>query len=222
MDTPAVIDGYLGRGRDDIPALQKIRRTDRSEVFAQERIAMRDQLVAIGPEVIPPMLRAISEKLSKLSPSFLVGEEVVLAVAQCILRNAEEVVNCIGAVGRPSLLSALLDFSPVVRSLAAAFLVFAGTPDKTDVVILEQLFGREQDPAARIAMGGALLCFSGTCSKGSRAMAKQTVTTWAERIEPGWKSQAKRQGFDEERVLTLIVTVGHLESFVYPLAKSQA
>jgi hypothetical protein len=226
MDLQETLDGYLGTARENVPGLELYNRRQEMLGNLPGRIARRegerDQLAALGPTVILPMLHAATVKISKTAkagPNLIIDEGFVVGYIQSVIANTEEVVARIGNSAIPDLLAALQDPMPVVRSLAAACLALL-EPAKRDTAVLEEIFEREGGPVARIVLGGALLYFARMSSKNSLSKARKEVTDWADKNRPDWRPLVRNQGIDQDRGLGLVVVASCLDALVYSQARA--
>jgi hypothetical protein len=224
------IDGYLGIAREDVREVALL--TSQAEmrglldIRIAKRNAARDELAARGHAIVLPILQVATAKLSGIAPpnpESLYGGGPTVGLIKCIVANAQEVVVRIGPTAIPALLAAALDPTPAVRSLAAASLALL-KPDRGDIALLEQLYRREEDPATRVAMAGALLYFARLCSHDGLARARREVTPWLDRqqLEGDWRSWVRRQGGDQDSGLGLLVVADQLDLLVYPQARALA
>ncbi len=208
MELEQLLSDYLAKARNDIPALDpyiaEARANGNIQPQIDEAVRQRRELVSVGPGIVLPMLRLVRNKLAGMGPNTY-GEDFNAAYSKVILMNAEDAVAAIGVVARPAVLAALVDPSPVVRSLATPLFDVAGLAETSDVASLELALDRESDPFTRIAIGGALLRLGRLAGGGARRTAAREVGRWADAVVPGWGSVARREGTDQEAALGRVV-----------------
>lgn len=220
MGVQDLIDGYLEMDRDDVPTLigafgVPVRWGGGPRTTLEQRHAVRDELASRGPDVIKNMLDVLALKLPRITQigKAWTDPEFTLGKVKCVIANAEEVVARIGDAATLALLAALLDPTPVIRSLGAAFLALL-SPNSRDVALLEQHFEREKDAVTRIVMGGALLNFATLCSTDVKADAWREVSAWADSNQPDWRSWARSTDLDQENALGRVIVGGCLDRLV--------